>query len=597
MTWQALLVLLVLAGTLVCLVREWLQAELVALAAVGILLAAGILDTPRVLAVFSNEGAITVVCMFILAAGLERSGAIESVARLLPGSAGGSASLFLTGVVGTAALLSAFASNTAVVLVFLPIVLAWCRIRKAAPSRFLMPLSFAAMLGGCCTLIGTSTTLLVNGVAVGQGQPALRMFELAPVGAILAAIGIAYVLAAARFWIPDRESFLTAAEQIKVREYLTEAVVVEGSPLVGKRLRETPLAKLSDIRIIEISRNGDRLLEPIDSILFAEGDRLLVKTVVASVARMQALPGLQIAAAADLKLQAIQTSPAVLVEAVVAPRSGLIGQTVRLANFRQKYNVLILAVHRQGENLRDHFEDVELRFGDVLLMEGAQETLARLARDPDFVMFTDASGHRRPAGKGALAGGIFIGMVVLAALGVFPIAGLAFLACLAMLLAGCLAPREAYRAVQWDTVLLIFGMLALGQAFQETGAARSLVGWGMHLAAGLSPATCLSLFYLIANALTAVLSNNAVGILMTPVAIQVAHALGVDARPFIVAAALAASLDFSTPIGYQTNTIVYSAGGYRFSDFLKIGGPLNILLWIAASLLIPAFFPFAPARP
>lgn len=594
MTWQALVVLLVLAGTLACLVREWLQAELVALAAVGILLAVGILDTPQVLSVFSNEGAITVVCMFILAAGLERTGVIEGAARLLSGWAGGSAFRFLAGVVGSAALLSAFASNTAVVLVLLPIVLAWCRLRKSAPSRFLMPLSYAAMLGGCCTLIGTSTTLLVNGVAVRQGQPAIGMFELAPVGTILAAIGIVYILAASRFWIPDRESFLTTADQFKVREYLTEAVIVSGSPLVGRRLRETPLARLTDVRIIEISRNGERLLDPIDSILFAEGDRLLIKTVVASVARIQAVPGLQIAPGEDLKLQTIQTSPAVLVEGVVAARSGLIGQTVRLANFRQKYNVLILAVHRQGENLRDRFEDVELRFGDVLLMEGAQETLARLARDPDFVMFTDVSERRRPPGKAALAGGLFASMVILAALGIFPIAGLAFLASLAMLLTGCLAPREAYRAVQWDTVLLIFGMLALGHAFQETGAARWLVGGTMRHASGLTPATCLSLFYLVANLLTAVLSNNAVGILMTPVAIQVAHALGVDARPFIVAGALAASLDFSTPIGYQTNTIVYSAGGYRFSDFLKIGGPLNVLLWIAASLLIPVFFPLTP---
>lgn len=592
MTWEIGAVLAVLLGTIACLVLEWLPAELVAFAAVGILLALGILETPQVLGVFSNEGAITVACMFVLAAGLERTGAIDRGARAMTRWARGSGFRFAAGMVAAAAALSAFASNTAVLLVFLPIVLAFCRAHGAAPSRFLMPLSYAAMLGGCCTLIGTSTTLLVDGVATRLGQPPIGMFELAPVGIPLALAGIAYVLLAHKFLIPERESLFLAADQLKVREYLTEAVIVSGSPLIGKRLRETPLARLANVRIIEITRNGRTLLEPIDSILFEEGDRLLIKTAVSAVAEIQGLRGIEIASNVDLRLQTIQSAPAVLMEGVVAPRSSLIGQTVRLANFRQKYGVLILAVHRHGENLRDRFQDVELRFGDVLLMQGSQEASARLARDADFLMFTDVSAQRRPFDKAALAGGIFGGMVLLATLDFFPLVALAFLASLAMLLSGCLAPREAYRAVQWDVILLIFGMLALGEAFQRTGAAAWLVGGTMRFAAGLSPAACLALFYLVTNVLTAVLSNNAVGILMTPVAVQLAHSLGVDARPFLVANVLAASLDFSTPIGYQTNTLIYSAGGYRFSDFVKVGGPLNLLMWIAAALLIPCLFPF-----
>ncbi len=592
MTWQIAVVLAVLAGTLVCLGREWLQAELVVFAAAGILLAAGILDTPQILSVFSNEGAITVICMFILAVGLEKTGAIDQAARLLSRWAGGASARFLSGLLISATAISAFLPNTAVVLIFLPVVLGFCRGESLPPSRFLMPLSYAAMLGGCCTLIGTSTTLLVNGVAVKQGQAPFGMFEVAPVGVFLALAGLCYLLVAARFWIPDRESFLAVADQIKVREYLTEAVIVAGSPLVGKRLRETPLAKLADVRIIEIARGGEPLLEPIDSILFAQGDRLLIKTVVASVTKIQALSGIEITPNVDLRLQTIRTAPAVLVEGVVAPRSGLIGQTVRLVNFRQRYNVLILAVHRQGENIRDAFEDVKLRFGDVLLMEGTQEAVARITQDPDFLMLTDVSGHRRRLDKAPMAMGIVAGMVLLSTLGVFPIVALAFLACLSMLLTGCLQPREAYRSVQWDTILLIFGMLALGEAFEKTGAARWLVGSTLSSTEGLSPAVALAAFYLVTNVLTALLSNNAVGILMTPVAIQAAQALGVDVRPFLVAAIMAASLDFSTPIGYQTNMIIYSAGGYRFSDFMKVGGPLNLLLWIAASLLIPVFFPF-----
>lgn len=595
MTWEIASVLAVLLGTAACLLLEWLPAELVAFAAVGILLALGILETPQVLGVFSNEGAITVACMFVLAAGLERTGAIDRPARILTRWARGSGIRFAVGVSAGAAVLSAFANNTAVLLVFLPIVLAFCRANAAAPSRFLMPLSYAAMLGGCCTLVGTSTTLLVDGVARRLGQPPIGVFELAPVGIPLALAGIVYILLAFRFWIPERESLLVMTDQLKVREYLTEAVIVAGSPLIGKRLRETPLARLAGVRIIEIARNGRTLLEPIDSILFEEGDRLLIKTAVSSVAEIQGLRGIEIASNVDLRLQTIQSAPAVLMEGVVAPRSTLIGQTVRLANFRQKYGVLILAVHRHGENLRDRFQDVELRFGDVLLMEGSQEAAARLSRDPDFLVFTDVSAQRRPFKKAVLAGGIFAGMILLATVGSFPLVGLAFLASLAMLLSGCLAPREAYRAVQWDVVLLIFGMLALGEAFQRTGAAAWLVGGTMRHAEGLSPTACLALFYLVANVLTAVLSNNAVGILMTPVAIQVAQTLGVDARPFLVATVLAASLDFSTPIGYQTNTLIYSAGGYRFSDFVKVGGPLNLLMWIAAALLIPCVFPFKPA--
>lgn len=592
-TWEIAFVFAVLALVLAAFVREWLPAEVTALSAAGLFLASGLLSTEQVLAAFSNEGAVTVICMFVLAAGLEKTGAVDEMGRAMARWAGGSEGRFRAGLVVSAATVSAFINNTAVLLVFLPIALGFCRRRGVPPSRFLIPLSFASILGGGCTLVGTSTNLVVSGMARDLGQPPLGMFEMAPVGAVLALLGVLYVLFVAPRILPDRETFLTLASEIRTREYLTEAVVVKGSPLIGKRLRETPLARLADVRIIEIARGGEPMLEPIDSIVFAEGDRLLVKTMVSNVARIQDLPGLKIGNV-DLRLQEIRTAPAVLVEGVIAPRSSLVGQTIRLANFRQRYNVLILAVHRQGENIRRKFEDVELRVGDVILMEGTEEAVARIAQDPDFLMLSDVSGQRHRTDKAAAAAGTVGAVVLLAAFGVLPIAALAFLGCLSLLLAGCLQPREAYRAVQWDTVLLIFGMLAVGDAFRETGAAAWIVSHTVDALAGVSPAVMLSLFYLATSVLTAVLSNNAVGILMVPVAVQTAQALGVEARPFLIATALAASLDFSTPIGYQTNTIVYSAGGYRFADFLKVGVPLNLVAWLAASVLIPCVFPLRP---
>lgn len=590
MTWEIALVLAVLAVLFAGLVREWMAPEILAFSAACLLLLTGILKTEAVLSVFANEAAITVACMFVLAAGLERTGAIEMVGRSISAWAAGSEARFYAGLIASAAVISAFINNTPVVVVFMPIVLGVCRQQGQPPSRYLIPLSYATMLGGCCTLIGTSTNILASGLSRELLDRPLRMFDLAPIGIPLTLAGLAYLLAVRRR-MPVRETLLSISDQIKAREYLTEAVIVHGSPLIGKRLRETPLASLVNVKIIELTRRGERLLEPIDSIAFEEGDRILVKTVVSTVSQIQSMPGIEIVPNVDLHLQPLRTAPAVLVEGVISQRSALIGQTIRLVNFRQKYDVLILAVHRQGENLRRKFEDVELRFGDVLLMEGTEQAMARLMQDPDFLMLTDATRERRRAAKLPFAVGIVAGVVLLASLDILPMSALAIFGALGMLLTGCLTQREAYRSIAWDTVLLIFGMLVVGKAMAETGAAAWLAGGMVRCLAGLPPEVVLSGFYLLVNVLTAILSNNAVAIIMIPIAVQTARGLGVDPFPFVIATAVAASYDFSTPIGYQTNTFVFSAGGYRFSDFVRMGVPLNLITWAAATVLIPAVYP------
>jgi di/tricarboxylate transporter len=392
--------------------------------------------------------------------------------------------------------------------------------------------------------------------------------------------------------LPKRETLAALIGAGITRQFLTQAVISKASPLVGKTISETPLARLREAQIIAVERGGERLETPLDSLRFAAGDQLLLESSIAGVKGIKEMSGLVFQSEADLGLEAIREQQSILMEGILGNRSTFLGKTLRELNFEQRYGVLILAVHRQGENLRENFQDVELDFGDTLLVQGAPEAIHRLMQERDFLSLTEPTQRAFRRHKAPLAIlGIF-SVIVFAALHVLPIAALALIAAVFVVLTRCLDVEEARGAIQWRILYMIFGMLALGAAMEKTGAAH-LIASGVTGAVGhFGPRVTLSVMYLVATVLTELISNNAVALLLTPIAFEIAATMGVDARPFAVAVMFGSAASFATPIGHQTNTYVFGAGGYRFADFPKIGAPLNIILWIVASIFIPILWPF-----
>jgi len=576
--------------------REWLSPDLVALSAMGLLMVTGILGTNETLTVFSNSAPIVIGCMFVLSAALERTGAIDALARLFLRLAGTSELRAMVALAALTVPLSAFVNNTPVVVIFMPVVLALARNTDLKASRLLIPLSYFAILGGTCTLIGTSTNLVVDGVIRHHGLAPFTIFEITPLGIIYGVIGVIYLLLIGRKLLPRRETLAALIGGGMARQFLLQAVISRDSPLVGKKFAETPLVRLREAQIIDVVRNGERLETPLNELVFAAGDQFLLESPVTGVKGIKEMPGVVFRSEAELGIESTEPREAILMEGIIGSRSTFVGRTLRELNFRQRYGVLILAVHRQGENLRENFEDVRLAFGDTLLVQGPVEGIHRLMQERDFLNLTEPKQRAFRRQKAPLAIGAICAVMLLSALNILSITALALVAAILVIITKCIDIEEAYEAIEWPLLFIIFGMLALGEAMESTGAARLLASAVTGGFGHFGPGVMLSVTYFVAMFLTELISNNAVAVLLTPIAFEIAGTMGVDVRPFAVAVMFGSSASFATPIGYQTNTYVFGAGGYRFADFPKVGAPLNLILWAAASVLIPIFWPFV-AKP
>lgn len=597
MTWQIAFVFLALAATLACFIWEKFPPDLIALTLFVVLIASGLLPMGKAFSVFSNAAPITIAAMFVLSAALVKCGAIDQFVRLIEHAAGWSYVIVVLLLVVVVATISAFVNNTPVVVVFLPVVLNLARKMQLSPSKLLIPLSYAAVLGGTCTLIGTSTNLIVNSISTARGQPPMSLFELAWLGVPTAAIGAIYLALMGRRLLPDRQMLTSILSVEERREYITEAFVQPDSKVLGRTFAEAGLTSSRGIRVLELVRNGVAIRLDAPAVKLQPGDRLILACRPKGIVHTRGIAGVDLISELHVGLEQIAAHEGSLVEGVVTPTSDLVGSTLQEINFRQRFRMVLLAIHRHGRNLREQIESTTIESGDVLLMMGTDEAIQALRSGDDIILFDQPPLPARARNKKLpIAIGVVIAIIVAASLNWVPIEIGALAGCVVLCLTGCIKPKDAYDAIEWNILFLIFGMLAMGLAMEHTGAAALVAQKMVTVVHHLVPLqhksfAMLAGLYLITMLFTEILSNNAIAALMTPIAIGVAAELGVDPRPFVIAVMFAASAAFSTPIGYQTNTYVYGIGGYKFGDFLRIGIPLNILCFVVAMLVIPAVWP------
>lgn len=590
---ETLIVSAILLLALVLFVTELVSIDLTALLVVGLLVLTGVLTPAEGFSGFSHPAPVTVAAMMVLSAGLLRTGAVAKLGQRVSALGGSSELTHLVVILPVVALLSAFISNTATVAMFIPLVLNIAREKKLSASKMLLPLSYAAILGGACTYIGTSTNIIVGNIYAAGARPPLQMFEFSGLGLVLLGLGAVYMLTIGQRKLPSRPTEASLTEGYRLREYLTELVIRRDSPLLDKTLRETDFSQLLDIEVLEIQRDRQKLPLFLQEIRLKRGDILIVKGNLDNILKIRDTEGVDILAEVKLSDRDLQSEDITLAEAVISPESSLIGLTLKEANFRQRYEATALAIRRHGSQIRDKLARVRLRVGDMLLVQVRKQVLDNLRQDSDFLLIlqeSQASDFR--ISKLPIAVLIFLGVIAAAAFQTPPIELAALFGVLLMVLTRCINLRQAYLAVDWRIVILIGGTLALGTAMEKTGTsntiADALVGWS----GALGPVALIAVLYLLTMGMTELMSNNATAALLTPIAISVAHQGGWDPRPFAFCVAFAASCSFLTPIGYQTNTMVYGPGGYRFTDYFKVGAWLSLISWLAATLLIPRIWPF-----
>ncbi|WP_049981788.1 SLC13 family permease [Halolamina rubra] len=574
----------------------------------GLLADAGYLAAPvtmitpeQGLSGFASSATITVLAMFILSEGVRMTGIVQTLGEYIGRVTGDSETKQLSAVVGIVSPVSGFINNTAAVAILLPMVTDVANRGDTSPSKLLLPLSYASMFGGTLTLIGTSTNVLASDVAARLATDpayadtdlhALGMFEFTGLGVVVMLVGIAYLLTVGRWLTPARippTDDLT--EEFGVGDYLTEVTVRDDSPLVGRKVRDALVEGDLDVDLLQLIRGEEVFLEPLGPKQIRAGDTFTLRTDRDTLLSLLDVEGLDLT---DVPVDEAELEQAEagqnLVEVVVAPGSPLVGESLTSVSFRQRYNATVLALRRGREVVRRRMDQVPLKVGDTLLVQAPTETVERIDAGREFILIGEIDHHDYRREKTGIAIGIVAAVVALAGLGVLPIVVAALLGSLAMVVTGCLDPGEIYEAVQWDVIILLAGVIPLGIALERTGAA-SLLAEGVVASSSMLPAIgVLAVFYLLTALLTNVISNNASVVLMIPVAVETAQAVGVSATAFLFAVMFAASTAFMTPVGYQTNLFVYGPGGYRFTDYVRVGGPLQLLLMGVTTVGIAVMF-------
>lgn len=588
MTIEIVLVLVLVVSAVILFATERLPVDLTAMILLGAMLLSGLITPNEAIGGFSNPATVTVGAMFVLSAGLFKTGAVNVIGTMLGRLGRINFWLVLVVLMLIVGLLSAFINNTAAVAIFLPVVMSIARDTGVSAGRLLMPLSFASMFGGVCTLVGTSTNILVSSIAERHGLSPFGMFEMSGLGLIFFAVGGAYMLLVGIRLIPNRIGSDKRGAIFGSGNYLIEIVLESDARSVGTTLADSPL--LQDVAILgaEVFRNGQLLNVPADQLVLQVGDHLKLNCDLENFKILKERRGISLRQESGHNV----SEEAELVEAVVAPGSTLDGRSLKQARFRSRYGLTALAVRHRGQVMRDDLETMKLRAGDVLLFEVDKPHLDQLQEDKTFVLVSQVGLPTFRKSRMMIGIAIVVGVVIAAATGLVPIVAGAIVGCILMVLTRCLTLEEVYGAINWKVIFLLAGVLTLGAALEKSGAARLLGGILVDTAGAFGPVALVSALYLVTSLLTEMMSNNATAALLAPIAIAAAESMGVDSRPFLMAITFAASASFMTPVGYQTNTLIYGPGQFRYADFLRVGTPLNIIFWVLATLFIPRFWPF-----
>jgi di/tricarboxylate transporter len=588
MSWQAWATMAVIAVAMGLFASERLRIDLVALLVLATLVVLGIVSPVEALSGFSNEATVTVAAMFALSLGIERSGALEPLTRQLmrirrPW-------LLTLALMLAIAPLGAFVKNIALVATFLPLALRVCQRTRTSPARVLMPMAYAAQMGGVCTLIGTSSNLLADSLAQKHGMAPFGVFEFTRMGVVLAVVGIVYLMLVGR-WLLPRHVAAEVPEQEDIGKYVTELEVTEQSSLLDGSIADARLGERFGVYPLELLRGKKRVWSP-RSQQIAAGDVLLVRGDWEKIEDFQRHAGLR--SAPDSRYAPIGDRPRVMVELMVAPASPMEGRRLKETGLHWRYDAVALAIHRRGQLLRDKLSDVSLAIGDVLLVLVDEEALSNLRNDEAFVVLSEREEAHRTSRKAWYAATIMAAVVVASGMHWLPIPIAAICGAVAMALTGCFGRKDVYEGIDWKIIILLGAILPLGIAIEKSGLSQTLVHMGLNVVGTHGPLAALLMVYLLTALLTELMGHNPSVVLMVSIAASVAHAMNVDPRPFLVAVAFAAATSFATPVGYPTNTMVYYAGGYRFTDFMKVGIPLILIFCALSMWLIPVFWPFYP---
>ncbi len=590
MTWEIAFVLALTVCAVVLFVTEKFSTDIVAIIVMVVLLVSRVLTPAEGLAGFANTATVTVGAMFVLSAGMFRSGAVNFVGRELGKLARHSSGLMLFVLMVVVGVLSSFLNNTAAVAILIPVVIVVARRADTSPSKLLMPLSFASMFGGMCTVLGTSTNILASSIAEEAGLEAFGMFEFTKLGVIFFAVGVAYMMTAGRKLVPDHRGQGDLTTSYGLGDYLTDLVLLAESKSVGHSLESAPLVKELNVEVIQILRGGDTL-RPTPETVLRDGDVLRIQGNLRTINELKDRAGVAFGMSVKWRDEDLQSTDTRLVEAVVGPSSPLAGKSLAGSRLRENYGASVLAIRQHGTLRHGEFENITLMPGDALLVDVPNDQIEHLTQQRVFLVVSRAGIPRFDWPKASKALAIVVSVVVIAATGLLPIVAAAATGALMMVLSGCISTEEAYGAIEWNVLFLLAGMLSLGAAMEKTGASTMLASGMIEGVGGLGPLALLAAFFGATMLLTEVMSNNATVALLLPIAITTAQAIDVNPRAFMFAVVFAASSSFMTPVGYQTNTMIYGPGQYRFKDFVRVGAPLNLIFWVLGTLLIPWFWP------
>jgi len=591
MTLEIGFLFVLLAAAVALFVSERVSFDVTALIVTAILMATGVLTVEEGLSGFSNQATITIGAMFVISAGFRQSGALKAIGSFFTRVAGRNGGKGLMAILLAVGAISAFINNTAAVAIFIPVFMAISRKLRKSPSRLLMPLSFISIFGGACTLIGTSTNILVSSIARDSGLRSFSMFEFAPMGLVFMAVGFVYLFTYGIRRIPRYGRDDTLTGQYRMDRHLYDLELKEGSEHIGKPLEKSIITEDLDTDVIRVFRGEES--EPAsraESDLQA-GDVIRVRGSAEEIGRIADREHVSVSSPGRLTDGEILRGGDLLMEVSVAPDSGLIGKRLEDVDIQRRLGAVVLAIRHRGELMREDYCDVKLAGGDSLLLSVERDRVPALEEDTDFLVISQIEPKRHDRKKMAIAVAVLAGVIATAALNLLPIVVSAVAGALVLLLTGTITTRQAYSAVQWKVIFLLAGVLPLGVAMSKTGAAELLADWVLAGLQPLGPNAVLSGFFLLAMILTNIISNQASAVLLAPILIDVAGTMSVNPRTFLFALAFASSLSFATPVGYQTNTMIYNAGRFRFGDFLRIGLPLSALLWIVGSLVIPLIWP------